>query len=140
MNTCKFAHYVKYWDACVSTLHEQFRSLCVLFFISCRILELPFLHFGCMFLLNGFAFLLGACAVSSVVPTHQVSTVSGRTITLTVVRVPAWLLVQFAEKTSWRKSCCCSVSTVIGGCQAFRITTAQTKCKVNCFFLFSFVG
>lgn len=32
MNTCKFAHYVKYWDACASTLHEQFRSLCVLFF------------------------------------------------------------------------------------------------------------
>lgn len=80
-----------------------------------------------MFLLNALIFVLGVCAVSSVVPTHQVSTVSGRTITLTVVRVPASLRVQFAEKTSWRKSCYCSVSTAIGGCQAFTIKGAQIE-------------
>lgn len=50
----------------------------------------------------------------SVVPTRRVSIVSGRTTTHTVALVPASSLVLYAERTSWRRSCCCSVSTVIG--------------------------
>lgn len=61
-------------------------------------------------------FCTGVCAVCSVAPTHQVSTVSGRTTIPTVALVPASSLVQCAERTSWRRSCCCSVSTAIGGC------------------------
>lgn len=57
----------------------------------------------------------GVCAACSVVPTRRVSTVSGRTTTLTVALVRASSLVQCAERTSWKRSCCCSVSTVIGG-------------------------
>ena len=50
----------------------------------------------------------------SVDPTHRVSTVSGRTTTPTVAPVPAWSPVQYADRTSWRRSCSCSVSTAIG--------------------------
>lgn len=59
-------------------------------------------------------FFPGVCAVFSVVPAHRASTVSGRTTTHIAALVPASLPVQYAEKTSWKKSCCCSVSTVIG--------------------------
>lgn len=61
-------------------------------------------------------FFPGVCAVFSVVPAHQASTVSGRTTTHIVALVLASSPVQYAEKTSWKKSCCCSVSTVIGEC------------------------
>lgn len=67
----------------------------------------------------------GVCAACSVAPARRVSTVSGKTTTLTVAPAQAWSLVQCAEKTSWKRSCCCSVSTVIGGCLLIRASHAR---------------
>lgn len=65
--------------------------------------------------------------MSSVGPTHQVSTVSGRITIPTVGHVPVLSLARCAERTSWRRNCCCSVSIVIGGyCSSGRLC-AQNK-------------
>lgn len=69
----------------------------------------------------------GVCAACSVAPARRVSTASGRTTTLTVAPAQAWSLVQCAERTSWKRSCCCSVSTVIGGCLLIRASRARHR-------------
>lgn len=119
LNTCRFTYYVKCSEPhpCISNPDTHPRAsnrrrgclVCIFFFsswyciLSSVIVTVP--HHVCA----------GVCAVFSVVPTHRVSTVSGRTTTLTVVLVQASSLVRCAKRTSWRRSCCCSVSTVIGG-------------------------
>lgn len=86
------------------------------FFIVSSIISL-FFHYFCA----------GVCAVSSVGPTLQVSTVSGRTTIPTVGHVPVLSLAQCAERTSWRRNCFCSASIVIGGYRSSGCTFAQKK-------------
>lgn len=95
-----------------------------LFLLNDRIV---FSYFSCirsLFLLYVFA---GVYAVSSVGPTHQVSTVSGRTTIPTVGHVPVLSLARCAERTSWRRSCFCSVSIAIGGYCSSTYIHAQNK-------------
>lgn len=84
-------------------------------------------------------FCAGVCAVSSVGPTHQVSTVSGRTTIPTVGRVPVLSLARCAGRTSWRRSCCCSVSIVIGGyCSSGRTSAFHGDGIMRIFLFFSY--
>lgn len=104
-----------------TALQEQFGCrfcrITEVFFHIVPTLYRSFLHYVCA----------GVCAVSSVGPTHQVSTVSGRTTIPTVGHVPVLSLARCAERTSWRRNCCCSVSIVIGGyCSSGRLC-AQNK-------------
>lgn len=75
--------------------------------------------------------------MSSVGPTHQASTVSGRTTIPTAGRVPVLSLARCAGRASWRRSCCCSVSIAIGGyCSSGRTSAFHGDGIITIFFFF----
>lgn len=137
ISTCKFAYYVKHSSSGPAIETQRPIPFPFLFLWQQKKCHLYLCFNLTYWLYNCYRVLLyyfaGVYVVCSAVPTHQASTVSGRTTTPTVAHVPASSHVQYAERTSWRRSCCCSVSTVTGGYCSLELHTHTPDTETEVF-------